>query len=143
MVKTGDTYSIATSSGVSIEVLLPTRSVNLSGVENFPIQLTGHKLESKNYLERAQSIKLVVDGKGKLGYLTGEAKKPKQIHPAWWTWKAESSLATTWMISSIEALIGKTYLFLPTAKDVWDAIRETYSDLENSLQIFESKTKLW
>ncbi|KAL6317167.1 hypothetical protein AAG906_029919 [Vitis piasezkii] len=39
--------------------------------------------------------------------------------------------------------IGKTYMFLPTAKDVWDAIRETYSDAENASQIFEIKTRLW
>ncbi|RVW23114.1 hypothetical protein CK203_107498 [Vitis vinifera] len=39
--------------------------------------------------------------------------------------------------------IGKTYMFLPTAKDVWDEIRETYSDAENASQIFEIKTRLW
>ena len=39
--------------------------------------------------------------------------------------------------------IGKTYMFLPTTKDVWDAIRETYSDAENVSQIFELKTRLW
>ena len=39
--------------------------------------------------------------------------------------------------------IGKTYMFLPTVNDVWDAIRETYSDAENASQIFELKTWLW
>ena len=39
--------------------------------------------------------------------------------------------------------IGKTYVFLSTAKDVWDAIWETYSDIENASQIFEIKTRLW
>ncbi|RVW31424.1 hypothetical protein CK203_086764 [Vitis vinifera] len=39
--------------------------------------------------------------------------------------------------------IGKTYMFLPTAKDVWDAIWETYSDAENASQIFEIKMRLW
>ena len=48
----------------------------------------------------------------------------------------------SWLINSIEVSIGKTYLFLPTAKDVWDAIRETYSDLKNSSQILELKTRL-
>ena len=39
--------------------------------------------------------------------------------------------------------IGKTYMFLPTTKNVWDAIRETYSDVENASQIFEIKMRLW
>ncbi|KZV41970.1 hypothetical protein F511_19016 [Dorcoceras hygrometricum] len=47
------------------------------------------------------------------------------------------------LINSMEPSIGRTYLFLPTAKDIWDAVRETYSDLENSSQIFELKTRLW
>ena len=34
-------------------------------------------------------------------------------------------------------------MFLPTAKDVGDAIRETYSDVKNASQIFEIKTRLW
>ena len=34
-------------------------------------------------------------------------------------------------------------MFLPTVKDVWDAIQETYSDVENASQIFELKTRLW
>ena len=34
-------------------------------------------------------------------------------------------------------------MFLPMAKDVWDAVRETYSDAENASQIFEIKTRLW
>ena len=38
--------------------------------------------------------------------------------------------------------IGKTYMFLPTANDVWDVIRETYFDAENAFQIFELKTQL-
>ncbi|RVW42182.1 Retrovirus-related Pol polyprotein from transposon RE1 [Vitis vinifera] len=34
-------------------------------------------------------------------------------------------------------------MFLPTAKDVWDAVREMYSDAENASQIFEIKMRLW
>lgn len=30
---------------------------------------------------------------------------------------------------------------LPTTKDVWDSVRETYLDLEKSSQIFEVKSK--
>ena len=43
----------------------------------------------------------------------------------------------------MKPVIGKTYIFLPTTKDVWDVIRETYSDAENTSQIFELKMRLW
>jgi len=43
---------------------------------HMPFQLTSHRLNGKNYLEWAQSVKLAIDGRGKLGHLTGETKKP-------------------------------------------------------------------
>ncbi|KZV57627.1 hypothetical protein F511_03087 [Dorcoceras hygrometricum] len=52
-------------------------------------------------------------------------------------------MVMAWLINSMEPPIGRTYLFLPTAKDIWEAVRETYSDLENSSQIYDLKTRLW
>ncbi|RVX13447.1 hypothetical protein CK203_020911 [Vitis vinifera] len=58
-------------------------------------------------------------------------------------WRSENSFITSCLINSTKPTIGKTYMFLLTAKDVWDAIRETYSDAENASQIFELKMRLW
>ena len=43
----------------------------------------------------------------------------------------------------MEPTVSKPHLFLPTAKDEWDAVRDMYSNVENSSQIFELKKKLW
>ncbi|KAI5430515.1 hypothetical protein KIW84_034918 [Lathyrus oleraceus] len=40
-------------------------------------------------------------------------------------------------------LDSKPYMFLPSAKDVWETVKETYSDIQNSSQIFGLKSKLW
>ena len=106
-------------------------------------QLTIHKLNGKNYLEWAQSVKLAIDGRGKLGHLNGEVSKPVADDPNLKTWRSENSLLIAWLINSMEPAIGKSHLFLPTAKDVWEAVRDMYSDLENSSQIFDLKSKLW
>ncbi|XP_030442099.2 uncharacterized protein LOC115664291 [Syzygium oleosum] len=111
--------------------------------QNSNLLLTVHRLNGQNYLEWAQSVKLAIDGRGKLGHLTGEVKEPEKSNPSWKIWRFENSLVIAWLINSMEPTIGKPHLFLPTAKDVWDVVRETYSDLENSSQIFELKTKLW
>ena len=107
------------------------------------LQITIHKLNGKNYLEQSQSVKLAIDGLGKLGYLIGKVKKPATNDPTFPTWRSKNSLVMAWLLNSMEATIAKLNLFLPTAKDVWDSVRETYSDLENSSQIFELKSKLW
>lgn len=36
----------------------------------------------------------------------------------------------------------RTYLFLRTAKAIWDAVKENYSNLENASQVFEIKNNL-
>ena len=43
----------------------------------------------------------------------------------------------------MEPAIGKSFLFMLTAKEVWQAIQKSYSNLENSSQIFPFKTRLW
>ena len=112
--------------------------------DNSPLHLTVEKLNNKNYREWAQAIKLVIDGKGKLRLFTGETQWPPPTDVAtsqkWWS---ASSFITSCLINSMKLAIGKTYMFLPTVKDVWDAIQETYSDVENASQIFELKTRLW
>lgn len=37
----------------------------------------------------------------------------------------------TWLVHSMKPSTGKTYLFLPTAKDIWDVVLETYLNTKN------------
>ncbi|KZV18803.1 hypothetical protein F511_37198 [Dorcoceras hygrometricum] len=118
-------------------------TVSPNGLEHSSVHITIHKLNGKNFLEWAQSIKLIIEGRGRLGYLTGDTREPEKGDPKWSSWKSENSMVMAWLINSMEPPIGRTYLFLPTAKDIWEAVRETYSDLENSSQIYDLKTRLW
>lgn len=52
-------------------------------------------------------------------------------------------MVTAWLIHFMVPSNGKNYLFLSTTKDIWQAIRETYSDGEDTAHIFELKTQLW
>ncbi|XP_075514618.1 uncharacterized protein LOC142549521 [Primulina tabacum] len=107
------------------------------------IQITVHRLNGQNFLELSQSVKLAIDGRGKLGYLTGEAEKPAETESTYKTWRSKNSLVMAWLLNSMDTSIARPYMFMKTAKDVWDSVKETYSDSENSSQIFELKAKLW
>ncbi|RVW45790.1 hypothetical protein CK203_086279 [Vitis vinifera] len=106
----GDNHESSQSITQKRESKINSSMGSAGAFDNSPLHLTFEKLNGKNYREWAQAIKLVIDGKGKLGFLTA---------------------------------IGKPYMFLPMAKDVWDAIRETYSDVKNASRIFELKMQLW
>ena len=90
-------------------------------------------------------MKLVADERGKLGYLTGEMKKPAKGDPTFRTWRSENSLITAWLLNSMEPFIATPNMFMATVKDVGDSVHvhESLLDLENSSQIFELKSKLW
>nr|KJB60833.1 hypothetical protein B456_009G327600 [Gossypium raimondii] len=121
------------------------RSSNQTEVESSTIDTTTESTMTQgteNYLEWSQSVKLTIDGCGKLGHLTGDVKQPQVGDPKMSKWRLENYMIIVWLINSMEVSIGKPFLFLPTVKDVWDAMKDTYSDLENASQIFELKIKL-
>ncbi|KAI5424254.1 hypothetical protein KIW84_030447 [Lathyrus oleraceus] len=68
---------------------------------------------------------------------------PATGDPRYKQWKSENSLIIPWLVSSMGTGIGKPYMFLHSAKNVWEAVKETYFDIQNSSQIFGLKSKLW
>lgn len=101
------------------------------------------KLNGKNYVEWSQTARLILDGKGIYGFLTGEVQMPATTDPKYRFWKSENSVIIAWLLSNMESTIKKPFMFLPTAKEVWEAVKETYSDIQNSSQIFDLKSRLW
>ena len=110
--------------------------------EGSSLQITNHKLNGKNFLQWSQSVLMVLRGRGKIGYISGEIQRPNLTDPAYGQWELNNSIVMAWLINSMESHISRTYLFLRTAKAIWDAVRENYSDLENASQVFEIKNKL-
>ncbi|RVW33095.1 Retrovirus-related Pol polyprotein from transposon RE2 [Vitis vinifera] len=91
---------------------------NLGGNDSSPILITGHKLNGHNYLQWLQSVLLFICGKGKDEYLTGEVAMPETTEP------------------------GENFLLFGTAKDIWDAAKETNSSSENTSELFQVESAL-
>ena len=85
---------------------------------------------------------LVVKGKGKMGYLTGEIEKPSAKAATYGVWEAENAIVMAWLVNSMEPKIGRTYLFYKTASEIWKAVNEVYSDLENTEQSFQVRSTI-
>lgn len=119
--------------------ITPTKSDTKSDLETNPnhtmstssypfLQLTMENSNRRNFRERAQSVKLVID--------YPRNKKPTATNSsALHRWSSRNSMITAWLIQLMMPTIGKNYLFLPTAKDVWKIVFEG----EDSSQIFEKK----
>lgn len=96
------------------------------------LQITNNRLDSKNFLLWYQSILLVIRGRCKLGYITGDVQCSNITDPTYANWELNNSIVMAWLINSMEPHISHTYLILRTAKAIWDAVKENYSDLENA-----------
>ena len=80
-----------------------------------------YKLDGKNYLKWSQLVRTVVKGKGKISHLMSTGPKPED--PRFEVWDEEDSI------------IMSTCMFLATAKDIWDAIQQTYSKARDAAQV--------
>lgn len=82
---------------------------------------------------------IFVCGKGKEDYLTGVAVQPKETSPNYRTWKAENNMVMCWLLNSMTNETGENFMYYKTAKEIWDAVHESYSNKDNTSAIFEIK----
>ncbi|RVW95345.1 hypothetical protein CK203_034218 [Vitis vinifera] len=94
---------------------------------------------SENFIQWAQSVRIFICGKGKEEYLTGAIVQPKEDDPGYRTWKLENSMVMSWLINSMTNDIGENFMYYGTAKEIWDAARETYSNIDNTSAISKSR----
>ena len=85
---------------------------------------------------------MVICGRGKLGFITGEMSAPNKTDPTYSSWVADNSIVMAWLINSMELKIGQIFMFLSYAKAIWDLVRKKYSDMDNATQIFDLKTRI-
>ncbi|KAJ1424705.1 hypothetical protein SESBI_11409 [Sesbania bispinosa] len=86
----------------------------------------------RNHLKWAQLVRTVLKGKGKLSHLTESG--PKQEDPKFTTWDEEDSMIMAWLWNSMIPEISDTCMFLNSAKEIWDAVEQTYSKAKDAAQ---------
>ena len=72
-------------------------------------------------------MKISLMSKGKFKYVNEAAKAPALEDDSYETWEIENTTVMSWLLHSMQLEISKTYLLLPTARDIWDAVNKTYS----------------
>ncbi|KAK3035301.1 hypothetical protein RJ639_034824 [Escallonia herrerae] len=117
-------------------------SINTGGPEGSVILITKHKLTGHNYHQWAKSVMMFISGKGKDDYLTGTASPPQKDDPSFRMWKTENNMVMSWLIKTMDTEIGQNFLFYDTAYEIWMAAKETYSDNDNTAELFDIKGAL-
>ena len=98
-----------------------------------------YRLNGKNYLKWSQVVQTFLKGKGKLSHLLGTG--PTKGDPKFEAWDEADSMVMSWLWNSMTPEISDTCMFLSTARDIWESIRQTYSRVKDAAQVYEIKTK--
>ncbi|KAF6151074.1 hypothetical protein GIB67_042409 [Kingdonia uniflora] len=99
-------------------------------------------LDGLNYVRWAQSVKLFVGGRGKIGFLLGTEKEPVKSDPKYAKWFSDDSMVRTWLINSMQSTISAGYLFTNNAHLIWESLRKVYYKRENNARIFQLSNEI-
>ncbi|KAL5854359.1 hypothetical protein ACOSQ3_004177 [Xanthoceras sorbifolium] len=100
---------------------------------------TSYRLNVKNYLKWSQMVRTFLKGKGKLSHLLGTG--PQEGDLKFEAWDEKDFMIMSWLWNSMTPEISETCMFLFSAKDIWEATRQTYSKVKDAAQVYEIKTK--
>ncbi|KAL4291205.1 hypothetical protein GQ457_14G013760 [Hibiscus cannabinus] len=98
--------------------------------------ITCHRLTGNNYLKWSQSVKIFLSGRDRLGYVTGDTEKPATTAANYSTWMRENSQVMSWLLNSMSPSVGRNFLLYQTVVEIWSAIQETYSSVDNISEMF-------
>nr|KYP57493.1 hypothetical protein KK1_003757 [Cajanus cajan] len=48
----------------------------------------------------------------------------------------------SWLLNTMTNEIGEIFMYYDTAKEMWDAVKETYSNVDNTFVVFDIKSIL-
>ncbi|RVX02119.1 hypothetical protein CK203_025357 [Vitis vinifera] len=140
MTKYGKRDSTATVSQITSNQEAMASSNSSADSNLMPI--TGHKLNGNNYLQWSHSVMMFICRKGKDDHLNGVAAKPNKTDKKFKVWNVENNMVMSWLINSMTNDIGENFLLYGTAKEIWDIAKETYSNNENTSELFKVKSVL-
>jgi hypothetical protein len=101
-------------------------------LQNIP---ASNQLNGNYYFKWSQIVNTLLKGKGKQSHILGNG--PKKEDPRFTTWDEEDSMIMAWLWNSMIPKISDTCVCFSTAKDSWDALKQTYSKESNAAQVYE------
>ncbi|RVW79569.1 Retrovirus-related Pol polyprotein from transposon RE1 [Vitis vinifera] len=90
----------------------------------------------------AKVVLMFITGRGKDEYLFSTTESPKKDDKRFKVWNTENNLVMSWLINAMDTEIGQNFLFYDTTHEIWMAAKETYSDSDNTADLFDIKGAL-
>ncbi|CAN6459804.1 unnamed protein product [Victoria cruziana] len=109
---------------------------------NTALKITTVPLNGTNYLVWSKSASLYLCGRGKAGYVNGKVCRPEESEEAYADWELNDRMVMSWLLNSMEPMIAEGFLFLDSAKEIWEAAAEIYGEKENLARIYQLQQEI-
>ncbi|CAN6676242.1 unnamed protein product [Malus baccata var. baccata] len=106
------------------------------------LHITPDKLDGSNYSSWSQSVRIYITGRGKWSYVSGTKMAPAEADALYAIWEEENAMVQSWLLNSMTRDVQAIFLRLSTAKDVWDAVTQTYSIEKDASKLYELRQPL-
>ncbi|KAH0632576.1 hypothetical protein KY284_035362 [Solanum tuberosum] len=82
-------------------------------------------------------MEMCIGARNQVGYLIGEAKKPKQTDSGYAIWIIENHKVKSWLIDSMSPTLMQRFIRFSTAKEIWEVVAKTFYDGFDETRLFE------
>ncbi|KAM1406159.1 hypothetical protein ACFXTH_000858 [Malus domestica] len=105
--------------------------------------LVSKKLTGDNYNTWCRAMEISLGAKNKIGFINGKVNMPSETKQpdAYAAWQRCNNMLLAWIINSIESDISDSILYLKTAYEVWEDLRERFSQ-SNAPRIFQLQREI-
>jgi hypothetical protein len=117
---------------VAIAVLDPFQNPSspyyLHPIENPSFVISAPVLDgANNYLLWARNVHRALICKYKLGFITGDLKRPQLDEPLHNAWVKCDTMVTSWITKTVSAQIARSIAFFDTSQALWQELHDCYS----------------
>jgi transposase InsO family protein len=105
--------------------------------------LIPERLDGTNYTEWALNAKNKIRGRKHWGYISGKKVAPtKETSDEYETWQDENCMVKSWLLDAMTKDVRSLFIRLPTAKKIWESVKETYSVSQDASKAYQLYCKV-
>nr|CAD1835381.1 unnamed protein product [Ananas comosus var. bracteatus] len=100
--------------------------------------LTPERLDGTNYTEWSLNAENKIRGRKRWGFISGKKVAPEDKDSEdYETWEDENCMVKSWLLDAMNKVIRSLFIRLPTAKEIWDTAKKTYSVSQDASRAYQ------
>uniref|UniRef100_A0A2N9F6C1 Retrotransposon Copia-like N-terminal domain-containing protein n=1 Tax=Fagus sylvatica TaxID=28930 RepID=A0A2N9F6C1_FAGSY len=99
----------------------------LTNGDNPGLSLVTQPLIGENYQTWSRSMAMALVAKNKAGFVNGSIKAVDSSSPQYGSWKRCDTMVLSWLLNSLSKEISASVIYLDTAFEVWQDLKERFS----------------